>query len=768
MQTFYSDNGILHQTSCVDTPQQNGRVERKHRHILNVARALRFQSKLRIEFWGECILTAAYLINRTPTPLLDNKTPYELLFGKPPFYAPELQARGSYDDLFVYNAPNAPNAPASDARNALAPETVAVAPAPDASDAPASGVRDAPAADMARSETVFDAPAPGVRDAPAAEPAPAPAPSVRDALAPAPATKAIGPEKRVRKSPARLQDYICYTARCDSSQAPSTSVHTSASLYPITDHVTCSKFSMRHRKFLAAVTKEKEPEFYGEAMKQKQWREAMQTEIEALERNHTWTIEELPKGKIAIGCKWVYRVKYHSDGRVERYKARLVVLGNRQKEGVDFNETFAPVAKMVSVRTFLAVAVAKAWEIHQMDVNNAFLHGDLNEEVYMKLPPGFASSHPGKVCRLRKSLYGLRQTPRMWFSKLAATLEAYGFIQSKVDYSLFSYQNGGIFITILVYVDDLVIAGNNSDAIRNFKSYLSGAFSMKDLGMLKYFLVIKFARNPTGLVLSQRKYTLDILAEYGLLGSKPATTPLEQNHNMSALKGERMLDPEKYRRLVGKLIYLTITRPELSYSVHIFAQFMHSPLRAHYDAALRVLRYLKNSPGQGLLLRADSDLKLYAYCDSDWAACPLTRCSLTGYFILLGRSPISWKTKKQHTVSRSSAEAEYRSMAAAACELTWLRSLLNFLGVTHQEPVKLFCDSQAALHIAANPVFHERTKHIEIDCHYICDQICAGLITTSYVRSTDQLADIFTKSLGKQQFLYLLDKLGICDLHAPT
>ncbi|KAJ4790834.1 Retroelement pol polyprotein-like [Rhynchospora pubera] len=785
-----------------------------------------------IKFWGECVLTAAYLINRTPTPLLNNKTPYELLFGKPPSYAAvrnfgclcyvsnrspfvdkfgsktrkcvfvgypfgkkgwrvycldtgdflvsrdvvfcetefpfgqenvvstntnleELRTRGRTDDLFDYFASDsAPESHDDAPASAHAPDT-GDAPAPDTSDAPApvpENTQDAPASehvssnDGAAPETIPDAPAP--TDAPALE--------------------AVGPARRARKCPARLQDYICYTARCSSSKAHATHVHTSGSPYPISNYVTCNKFSMQHRKFLAAVTKEKEPEFYGEAMKLKQWRTAMQAEIEALERNNTWTLEELPKGKTAIGCKWVYRVKYNSDGAVERYKARLVVLGNRQKEGVDFNETFAPVAKMVSVRTFLAVAIAKNWELHQMDVHNAFLHGDLNEEVYMKLPPGFASTHPGQVCRLRKSLYGLRQAPRMWFSKLVSALETYGFIQSKADYSLFAYRNGNIFITVLVYVDDLVIAGNNGEAILNFKSYLSRAFSMKDLGMLKYFLGIEFARNATGLVLCQRKYTLDILAEYGLLGSKPAATPLEQNHNLSTLHGESMAEPEKYRRLVGKLIYLTITRPELSYSVHILAQFMQNPLSAHYDAALRVLRYLKNSPGQGLLLRADNDLRLYAYCDSDWAACPLTRRSLSGYFILLGRSPISWKTKKQHTVARSSAEAEYRSMAAAACELTWLRSLLQFLGVSHPEPVKLFCDSQAALHIAANPVFHERTKHIEIDCHYVRDQICAGLIEAFYVRSSDQLADLFTKSLGKQQFTYLIGKLGICDLHAPT
>ncbi|KAJ1700873.1 hypothetical protein LUZ63_000652 [Rhynchospora breviuscula] len=573
---------------------------------------------------------------------------------------------------------------------------------------------------------------------------------------------------RTRQPPAKLRDYICYTAQVDTSYAHPTSTSSSGTPYSLSHYVNCNNFSRAHRIFLNAVTKEKESEYFSEAMKNKNWRDAMKAKIEALEANGTWSVEELPQGKTPIGCKWVYRIKYHSDRTIERYKARLVALGNRQVEGIDYTETFSPVAKMGTIRTVLAVAVAKGWELHQMDVHNAFLHGELHEEVYMRLPPGFASSLPGKVCRLKKSLYGLRQAPRMWFSKLTTALLKYGFTQSRADYSLFVCAKGNTFLTVLVYVDDLIVGGNDREAIKKFKKYLGGTFHMKDLGLLKYFLGIEMARGPTGLFLSQRKYTLDILAECRLLGAKPAKTPIEQNHNLSKATGVVMSDPEKYRRLIGRLIYLTFTRPELCYAVHVLAQFMQAPLETHYDAALRVVRYLKGNPGQGILLRTDSDLKLYGYCDSDWASCPITKRSLTGYFVKLGNSPISWRTKKQPTVSRSSAEAEYRSMATLACELTWLTSVLSFLGVSQMKPMKLFCDSQAALHVAANPVFHERTKHIEVDCHFVRDQIRDGRIVTTHISSTEQLADLFTKALGKKQFDYLTGKLGICDLHAPT
>lgn len=428
------------------------------------------------------------------------------------------------------------------------------------------------------------------------------------------------------------------------------------------------------------------------------------------------------------------KIKYNSDGSVERLKARLVVFGNHQIAGIDYNETFAPVAKMVTVRAFLAIAVSKNWELHQMDVHNAFLHGDLNEEVYMKLPPGFGSTQPNMVCRLQKSLYGLKQAPRCWFAKLVTALKVYGFLQSYADYSLFTFTKGVIQLNVLVYVDDLIISGNNSAALAIFKKYLSTRFHMKDLGVLKYFLGIEVARSPTGIFLCQRKYSLDIISATGLLGAKPASFPIEQNHRLAHASGNSLPNPEPYRRLVGRLFYLTVTRPDLAYSVHILSQFLQAPKNEHWEAALRVVRYLKGSPGQGILLRADSPLSLTGWCDSDWAACPLTRRSLTGWLVFLGHSPISWKTKKQQTVARSSAEAEYRSMASITCELKWLKGLLLSLGIQHSASIRIHCDSQSAIHIARNPVFHERTKHIESRLSF-CSRCYPGWHNSTFLRS---------------------------------
>lgn len=263
---------------------------------------------------------------------------------------------------------------------------------------------------------------------------------------------------------------------------------------------------------MAAVLDSTEPKHFKDAARIKEWCEAMQKEIEAPEENHTWDITDLPPGKRSINCKWVDKLKWNTDGILERYKARLVVCGNRQKEGTDFNETFAPVTKITIVRYLLSIAAAKDWEVHPMDVHNALLHDDLEEEVYMKLSPGFKSSDPTKVRRLRKSLYGLKHSPRCWFAKLSAALRQFGFTQSKEDYSLFSYsyRKGAMILHILVYVDDFILAGNNLRVIDRFKTHLNDCFHMKDLGNLKYFLGIEVCRGPGRFCLSQCKYALGI------------------------------------------------------------------------------------------------------------------------------------------------------------------------------------------------------------------------------------------------------------------
>ncbi|XP_015163071.1 uncharacterized protein [Solanum tuberosum] len=389
------------------------------------------------------------------------------------------------------------------------------------------------------------------------------------------------------------------------------------------------------------------------------WQDAMAKEFEALQLNHTWDLVPLPLGKRALPSKWVYKVKYKADGSIERYKARLVIQGDVQRA---------------------AVAIKKGWDLFQLDVNNAFLHGNLQEEVYMRIPAG------------------------------------------------------------------LQVSGSNL---------------IKDLGLAHYFLGLELIREEQGLIVTQRKFTTDLLSEFDCLDKKPVVSPLEPSTKLRVDVGDILPDPLVYRRLVGKLNFLTHTRPDLSFAVQHLSQYMQSPRMPHYQAGLHCLRYLLGNPGLGLLIKSSSVFDLQAYCDSDWGSCPETRRSISGYFISFGGTPISWKSKKQPLISLSSAEAEYRSMCRVVAEITWLVRLLSDLTVSPSLPIPLHSDSQAAIHIAKNLVFHERTKHVELDCHFVRQQFLAGLISLHYLPSTSQLADIFTKPLHGFPHHHLLGKLGI-------
>ncbi|KAM1815735.1 hypothetical protein ACFX12_000216 [Malus domestica] len=423
---------------------------------------------------------------------------------------------------------------------------------------------------------------------------------------------------------------------------------------------------------------------------------------------------------------------------------------------------------MNSVRVLLSVAVNKGWSMYQMDVKNAFLHGDLEEEVYMRLPPGHPQSQePNLVCKLHKSIYGLKQSPRAWYAKLSTVLHSIGFKRSNADSSLFVRTRAASKLVVLIYVDDLIITGDNAAEITTLKQSLQQKFAVKDLGVLKYFLGIEMASSYKGLFLNQRKYVMDLLKDANMSDAKPALTPLDSKLKLD-LGGTSLSDISLYQRLVGKLIYLTITRPDISHSVSIASQFMHSPTIEHLNLVKRILRYLKGSVGRGILMAKNDNTQIMGYCDADWAGNAIDRKSTTGYCTFVGGNLVTWKSKKQTVIARSSAEAEYRAMASTACELIWLKGLLCDLGVFTAQPMTLFCDNQAAMHIASNPVFHERTKHIEVDCHYIREQVQSQVIQTHYVKSFDQLADIFTKPLASHQFQRLLSKLGSINLLDPA
>lgn len=574
---------------------------------------------------------------------------------------------------------------------------------------------------------------------------------------------------RVSKPPSWLSPYDVSTSlhhRSNSDPSPMSIANSAITSVP-------KSFA----NFITTHTSTQIPHTFSEAVCHQPWVDAMNVELQALEANDTWEITDLPKGRKAIGTKWLYKVKYNPDGSIERNKARLVVLGNRQRAGIDYGETFAPVAKMTTVRSILAVAALKNWHTFQMDVTNAFLHGDLLEDVYMTIPLGYngighpiqfnqpASSvrdnSPNKVLKLKKSLYGLKQAPRQWFAKLSSALLSFGFQQSKADYSLFTHSSPSHFTAILIYVDDLLIVGDNMAEIEKLKSLLSSQFHMKDLGKLRYFLGLEVDRSESGIFLSQKKYALDLIKEHEMESARPLKVSLDTHVKLVADKGDLLPNPDACRRLIGQLIYITITRPDIAFSVQLLSQYMQSPTNVHLQAAKRLLRYLKSAPSQGILLASTCTTKLTPFCDSDWASCPDSRKSTTGFCILLGDSPISWKSKKQNVVARSSAEAEYRVMSLTACELIWLNALLKDLCLKNMPTTTLHCDNHAAIFIAANPVYHERTKHIEVDCHFVQDKIQQGVLQTKYVHTSNQLADILTKILPMSQHQKLLHKLGV-------
>ncbi|KAK6147652.1 hypothetical protein DH2020_018564 [Rehmannia glutinosa] len=404
----------------------------------------------------------------------------------------------------------------------------------------------------------------------------------------------------------------------------------------------------------------------------------MKTELNALEKNNTWVLTELPPSHNCIGCKWVYKVKYKSNGSIERYKARLVAKGYTQEEGT------------------------------------------------------------------------------------------YGFHQSKSDCSFFIKSSSNSITVLCVYVDDIISAGNDLSEIQSLKAHFDATFTIKDLGTLKYILGIEVARSEKGISLCQRKYALDVLTEAGYLGCKPTSTPMDSKSYFSPKDSPSLVDPSVYRRLVGRLLYLTITRPELSYRIQYLSQYMSQPTDYHLSSAHRVLRYVKANPGKGIFYPSASSLQLKAYSDADWAKCTDTRRSISGYAIYLGEALISWKAKKQPTISRSSIEAEYRAIALTTCELQWISYLFQDVNLTQSQPAAIYTDSRSAYCISQNPCHHERTKHIQIDCHFVREKIQQGLIKVLHIPSSQQVADMFTKALSPNLFHHFISKLGMIDIHAPT
>ncbi|CAL2258609.1 unnamed protein product [Prunus armeniaca] len=475
-----------------------------------------------------------------------------------------------------------------------------------------------------------------------------------------------------------------------------------------------------------------EPTSFTQASQSTHWRAAMKDEYDALMRNQTWSLVPATSSMNIVGCKWVFKVKRKADGSIDRYKARLVAKGFNQKEGFDYEETFSPVVKPATIRTILSIVVSYNWLLQQLDVCNAFLNGYLQEEA-----------------------------PRAWFQRLSTFLLAQRFVHSRSDAFLFIRRSSSCTMYVLIYGDNIIVTGSKPKSVHQFIDTLCSTFDSRRMGELNFFLGMEINQFSDTLFLSQTRYAVDLLKRFNMTECKSCPTPLPSDTRLSCMDGDPLPDPSTYRSMVGGLQYLTLSRPDISFAVNHVCQFMHNPRTSHIQVVKRILRYIKGTLEQGLIFHKSNDFTLRSFLDADWAGSVDDRRSTTGACIFLGPNLLTWTAKKQSTVSRSSTEAEYRALANTAAEIRWFGYLFRELGIPLHSAPCIYVDNISAIYMAANPIFHARTRHIEIDYHFVCELVARKALHTLYVPSSHQLADIFTKGLNRDRFSLLKSKLNL-------
>jgi len=775
LKSFLSAHGISHFTTPPHTPELNATAERRHRHIVETGKALLYHAKLPPIFWSFAFKTATYLINRLPTPNLKMKSPYQILHHtKPnplhlhsfgclcfpwlkPYTSNKLQPRSTpcifigystsqyayqcfdpithkiytsrhvsfYDNKFPYTSLTSPKPPPPELPINLyqAPHTIL------------------PLPQHINSSPTLQTPNSQQSASPLCSEAPMCSENLPGNASPCSSSPHVTSHENNHATDSN-HDYHVVTRSKNNIFKPK-------KLYHVSNH---------------PLLENLEPSNIRQAMQYAHWRQAISEEFDALIKNGTWSLVPAPPNQNIVECKWLFRIKRNSDGSIARYKARLVAKGFTQCPGVDFHETFALVVRPQTIKLILTIALANKWPMHQLDVNNAFLQGTLQEEVYMEQPPGLKDAqHPKHVCKLHKAIYGLRQAPRAWHEALKEFITSYGFIMSISDPSLFIYATGGTLAYFLVYVDDLLLTGNDSKFLQTFIGSLSNRFSLKNMGSPHYFLGVEIIPLQSGLLLSQHKFIRDILEKFDMADAKPSPTPLSSTATLSLNDGSANVDATHYRKIIGALQYLNLARPDLSFAINKLSQFMHKPTTTHLQHVKRLMRYLKSTINFGLMLKKPSSFQLLAYTDADWGGNQDDRTSTSAYLIFFGGNPISWFSKKQRTVARSSTEAEYRAVATATAELMWLTNLIFELKIPIQHKPKLLCDNVGATYLCSNPVFHSRMKHISMDYHFVREQVQAGKLQVSYVSTKDQLADILTKPLPTSRFHDLTSKMKVTD-----
>ncbi|GJZ39769.1 zinc finger, CCHC-type containing protein [Tanacetum coccineum] len=784
---FCQKEGIQRQTTAPYTPQQNGVVERRNRTVVEMTRSLLKGMNLPDSLWAEAVRHAVYLLNRLPTKAVKDITPYEgwkkrkpnleylKIFGCLAFVK---KVGGHLTKLEDRSIPmvHLGKEPGSKAYKLYNPKNKRIVVARDVSfDEAKSWTWETTQGSMSGSmvQPIFM----GNIESPQN----------------ASMNQEEGPHTPLTPHSNNVSPFLNLTGTnyMEGSGSANQSLSSSFGGVPVNDTVPFDTFDdtpVRGTRLLQDIyqrapmmTEEEvqdqyqqagllllneEPTTFLEATKETQWMEAMRAEIDSIEKNQTWTLTRLPPNQKVIGLKWVFKLKRDASGTVTKHKARLVAKGCVQQQGVDFEDAFAPVARMESIRLILALAAKENWIVHHLDVKSAFLNGELKEEVYVTQPTGFeVKGKEEMVYKLHKALYGLRQAPRSWNAKLDKVLKELGFRKCAQDQAVYKLQSKNTTLIIGVYVDDIIVTGSSEKQIQEFKVRMNSIFEMSDLGKLNYYLGIEVKQEENGIIIKQESYARKILEEAGMSKCNPAKWPMDPKLQLTKDEGGKEVDPTKYRRIIGSLRYLINTRPDLSYSVGVVSKFMQSPRESHYAAVKKILRYLKGTTGYGLKYRKGGNGKICGYSDSSHASDIEDRRGTTGMVFYYSQNPVTWASHKQQTVALSSCEAEFMAATAAACQALWLRNMVSFLTGEEAQRVQLLVDNQSAIALMKNPVFHGRSKHIDTKYHFIRECVERDQVYVEHVSGDLQKADILTKALPRVKFAEMRRLIGTEDVN---
>ncbi|KAD4385880.1 hypothetical protein E3N88_26049 [Mikania micrantha] len=810
---FYLSKGNKRQYSIPRTPEQNGVVERKNRTLIEAARTMLADSGLPLTFWAEAVNTSCYVHNRVLVNQRWLKTPYELLhnltplisffraFGCPCYILNTKDQLKKFDSkvdagYFVGYSSTCKAYRVFNCRTKMVEETLQVK----FNECPKDSIPQNPVElfnlDILQHE-FYQSPV-------------EPIVVTDDAFKAVPSTVSTGniqgshDDEDESTHLFRFSDHLPLSAKSDAPPAPvvppntnadeildsSTSFEVPAELFPgssstsaaaeppantctdlipyqeLKDHplsqvlgdisAGVSTRSQLSNFFLHALfVSQQEPKNYHTTLKDNGWVEAMQLELLQFKKQQVWELVPLPQGKCAIGTKWVFRNKTDENGQIVKNKARLVVQGFSQEEGIDYDETFAPVARLEAIRLFLAYAALHKLKVFQMDVKSAFLYGTIKEEVYVCQPPGFEDNkHPDWVYKLDKALYGLKQAPRAWYDTLSTFLLKNNFTRGSIDKTLFIQEVGQHKLLVQIYVDDIIFASSDPKLCAEFTELMTKHFEMSAMGELQFFLGLQIKKSTDGIFIHQAKYTKELLKKFDLQNCKQCSNPMSSTTQFDAdLKG-KSVDETLYRCMIGSLMYLTASRPDIMFATCVCARFQAAPKESHLIAVKRIFRYLQGTQSLGIWYSTGHSCKLVAFSDSDYAGCKLTRKSTCGGCQFLGNCLVSWQSKKQTSVATSTAEAEYIAAASCTSQILWLQTQLLDYGIKVSK-TPLLMDSASALCIVKNPKKSSKADVIE---KIVEKEISSEKAEKNLLRSGLGIGIILSKLQQRSAALRLLTK----------